>query len=135
MQSRGDYRRTLGDAGLALAEGQVVGHIIAHTHGGANHPHNFFPISAAYNEDTLQNYDHINAYLAGVEKTTQAVLMSWSLGNMSRTVMPGHQDYKRFRPSTNLPSESEARSKANGLYTLGESAMRTAFSAMKRYEH
>lgn len=79
--SRNDYRQHLKDHHVLLGENDQgrdedteVAHIIANANGGPDHRDNYlFVYGASFNRKTKENYDHIQCYLAGRDRTIKAV--------------------------------------------------------------
>lgn len=79
--SRNNYRQHLKDHHLLLGkndegrdEDTEVAHIIANANGGPDHRDNYlFVYGGSFNRKTKENYDHIQCYLAGKDRTIKAV--------------------------------------------------------------
>lgn len=56
-------------------------HIIAESHGGANHPDNFHSLSSKFNRKINRYGDDVMCYLVGLEKAKLAVRASVTYGN------------------------------------------------------
>ena len=82
---REEYRRYLIKLlGKEALKGQDVFHIIADSHGGANHPDNFlYALGSPFNRTIGDRHDALNCFLAGQEKALKAVESSVKYGSYS----------------------------------------------------
>ena len=91
--------------GLPL-EGQHVFHIIASSHGGADHPDNYlYAIGSTFNITVSDRFDHFNCFLAGQAQTQRAVEVSMRLGNTPCHGKP-KTTYKLRGPSSDPADEA-----------------------------
>jgi hypothetical protein len=104
--SRKQYAKVLKKAGLDLT-GQDVFHIIANSHGGADHPDNYlYALGSTFNRTIGDKHDAFNCFLAGKEKTEKAVRISIKLGNV---LDPRGREIKKYTcrgPSTDPADEA-----------------------------
>lgn len=61
-----------------------VCHIIANSHGGADHPDNYLILNKSFNRMIGDRFDPLNCFLAGKERTMAAMKISMKLGNTPR---------------------------------------------------
>ena len=99
-------------------EGQDVFRIIAEFKGGANHPDNcLFALGSSFNRSIGNRFDHLNAFLAGKQKTQKAVQASMDFGSYDLLKNGG--------------SSSNAKDEAERLFGKGQKLM-TAVHAKER---
>ena len=95
------FRKRMEAAGSPVLPGQDVCHIIAKSNGGADHSDNYFIAGSAYNRSTGNNFDHIIAYIAGLQKTERAVAVSRRTGyrgpDARELVEKGREEIARLR--------------------------------------
>jgi hypothetical protein len=123
--SRKQYAKVLKDAGLDLT-GQDVFHIIANSHGGADHPDNYlYALGSTFNRTIGDKHDAFNCFLAGKEKTEKAVRVSMKYGNAKDPRGKEIKKYKCRGPS------SDPEDEAGYLFNKGQ-AMCKAMTAWVR---
>ena len=77
-----ELRKLLGRDAL---KDQDVFHIIANSRGGADHPDNYlYALGSTFNRSIGDQYDELNCFLAGMEKTKKAIEVSMRIGNKPR---------------------------------------------------
>jgi len=128
--SRAAYARHLRSLlGEDAIDGQDVFHIIANSNGGADHPDNFlYALGSTFNRSIGDNYDDLNAFLAGKEKTERAVRASIKYGNRND---PRGKPAKTYNPITAGGSSSRPADEAQRLFAKGQKLM-TAVRAARR---
>jgi hypothetical protein len=121
-------RALLGENAL---EGQHVFHIIANSKGGADHPDNFlYALGSTFNQSISDQYDDLNAFLAGPVKTAKAVRASMTFGNC---LDPRGKPVRYYKPaehgalSNNITPEDEAKR----LVAQGANLMRDVRAARR----
>ena len=128
--SRKAYARLLRSLlGEDAIDGQDVFHIIANSNGGADHPDNFlYALGSTFNRSIGDNYDDLNAFLAGKEKTERAVRASIMYGNRTD---PRGKPAKYYNPIAAGGSSSDPADEAQRLFAKGQQLM-TAVRAARR---
>ena len=116
---RAAYAKHLRDMGLELI-GQDVFHIIANSKGGADHPANFlYALGSGFNRTIGDGFDDLNAFLAGPEKTAEAVRVSMELGNV---LDPRGKAVVKYKPRS---SSSDPMDEAKWLVQQGKALINT----------
>ena len=80
VQTQVAFRKIM-DRHRLLESDMDVCHIIARSHGGANHPDNYHLLGGKFNRKMGRNGDHIMCYIVGLEKAAKAVAVSMKYGN------------------------------------------------------
>lgn len=129
FMSTSRYREFLRESGIDV-EGLDVFHIIACSHGGPDHTHNYlFALGSSFNRQIGDQLDALNCFLAGIEKCNKAVAIA-------RKVAENEELWKhvalRGRSRRVLFTEGIHRNKTgNDLCREGEKLMRDLRTAAR----
>ena len=123
--TRADYAKRLRSMlGKDELEGQDVFHIIANSKGGADHPDNYlYALGKTFNRSIGDNYDDLNALLAGKEKTERAIKVSMKYGN---ALDPRGKPVKFYDPIEHGGQSRDPGEEAERLVANGQKLMRGA---------
>lgn len=108
----------------------MVGHIIAQSNGGADHPDNYLPLGREINISMQDTSDQFMCFLAGRKRAKRAMQISSELGNMSFKAGNGKDRYpgqKYFKVST-LDGED-----ADIYFGTGETCCAPAIKKLKSH--
>lgn len=100
--------------------GEVVGHVLAKSWGGPNHPINYKIISEDLNGEFTNNYDHLmSAFTASITRLEKILKKSQEIGNMSSeyNIYPGFAP--GFKMFIGTEKEDVVRCIATALHKKG----------------
>jgi hypothetical protein len=133
-QTTDEFREEHGKHIFKDGHGMEVGHIIAHSNGGADHPDNYLPLGTEINKTMQETNDELMCYFAGESRAKRAMQISSELGNMcfkadgSRTsggyIYPGQESFK----VSSLDGEC-----ADIYFVTGKTCYEAAFQKLKLY--